>query len=250
MTVPEVPFSELLSDIVDHRGRSCSTSDTGFMPLIATNCVTNDRLYPSSDTAQYVSRETYDTWVGDHPQPGDLLFVWKGAPGRVAMVPEPVDFCIAQDMVVVRADPNRVYPKYLFAALRSPLVQARIAGMHGGAIVPHFTKGNFDKLSIPLPVKSVQVAIGDFYFQLSTRIEQNERTVGAVARLASTLDGALVPPPNASERADTVMGKLQELRAALVIESRRVAALRDYLLPRMMAGDPDVGALVVGDQAQ
>jgi type I restriction enzyme S subunit len=185
--IPEAPFTELLSDIVDNRGRSCPTGDQGFLPLIATNCVTNNSLYPKYDTSRYVSQQTYDTWFRGHPEPGDLLFVCKGSPGRVCMVPHPVDFCIAQDMVALRPDPARVYPRYLLAALRSSLVQARIAGMHVGTLIPHFKKGDFHKLLIPLPARPVQVAIGDFYFQLSAKVEQNERTAAAAVGLADSL---------------------------------------------------------------
>src|SRR4051812_40751752 len=104
MPTREVPFSQLLSNIVDNRGRTCPTDDYGSLPLIATNCVSNGQLYPSYDTSRYVSQHTFETWFRDHPRPGDLLFVCKGSPGRVCMVPDPVDFCIAQDMVAVRAD--------------------------------------------------------------------------------------------------------------------------------------------------
>jgi type I restriction enzyme S subunit len=185
--IPDAPFTELLSEIVDNRGRSCPTEAQGFLPLIATNCVTNNSLYPKYDTTRYVSRQTYDTWFRGHPEPGDLLFVCKGSPGRVCMVSQPVDFCIAQDMVAVRPDPARVYPRYLLAALRSPLVQARIAAMHVGTLIPHFKKGDFKKLLIPLPAKPAQVAIGDFYFQLSAKVEQNERTAAALVALADSL---------------------------------------------------------------
>lgn len=74
MKVDEIPFTELLSKIVDNRGRTCPTADTG-LPLIATNCVQNDLLYPAFEKVRYVSKETYDTWFRDHPEPGDLIFV-------------------------------------------------------------------------------------------------------------------------------------------------------------------------------
>src|SRR5437867_6589858 len=122
MEVEEVPFSKLLSEVIDNRGKTCPTADAG-IPLIATNCVRNDLLYPTYDTERSVSQETYDTWFRGHPKPGDILFVNKATPGRVCLVPNPVDFCIAQDMVAVRADPKKVYPKYLFAVLRSTKVQ-------------------------------------------------------------------------------------------------------------------------------
>jgi type I restriction enzyme S subunit len=184
MEVKETPFTELLSKIVDNRGRTCPTAETG-IPLIATNCIRNDLLYPAFEKVRYVSKSTYDTWFRGHPAPGDLVFVCKGTPGRVCMTPDPVSFCIAQDMVAVRADPKKVYPKYLFALLRSSQVQEKISNMHVGTLIPHFKKGDFDKLLLPIPDKKTQEAIGDAYFELSAKIELNRRmnaTLEAMAR--------------------------------------------------------------------
>src|SRR5438105_2254376 len=96
-----VSFTKLISAIVDNRGRTCPTAAAG-TPLIATNCVKNDGLYPVYEKVRYVDDGTYAAWFRAHPEPGDILFVCKGSPGNVAMVPDPVDFCIAQDMVAVR----------------------------------------------------------------------------------------------------------------------------------------------------
>ena len=115
MGFEEIPFSELLSNVVDNRGKTCPTADAG-IPLIATNCIRNELLYPTYDKVRFVSQHTYSTWFRGHPKPGDILFVNKATPGRVCLVPDPVDFCIAQDMVAVRADPRKIYPKFLFAA--------------------------------------------------------------------------------------------------------------------------------------
>jgi len=185
MEVEEVPFTELLSKIVDNSGRTCPTAETG-LPLIATNCVRNELLYPAFEKVRYVSKDTYDNWFRGHPIPGDLIFVCKGTPGRVCMTPDPVSFCIAQDMVAVRADPKKVYPKYLFALLRSAQVQAQIGNMHVGTLIPHFKKGDFDKLLLPVPTsRKIQETIGDGYFELSAKIELNRRmnaTLEAMAR--------------------------------------------------------------------
>lgn len=206
MTFRVVPFTDLLSAVVDNRGRTCPLGEPG-RPLIATNCVKNTGLYPTYDTVRYVDDETYSTWFRSHPMPGDILFVCKGAPGTVAMVPDPVDFCIAQDMVAVRADASRVYPRYLFAALRSGEVQSQIAAMHVGTMIPHFKKGDFDKLLIPLPPPSVQQAVGDTYVELSLKIESNRR----IASIAQHLADAVFSDSVAASRplqdvAEVVMG--------------------------------------------
>jgi type I restriction enzyme S subunit len=111
-------LADLAGKIVDNRGRTCPVGNEG-MPLIATNCIKDELLYPSYDTTRFVSPETYASWFRGHPEPGDLVFVVKGSPGRVCLAPDPVDFCIAQDMVAIRADPRKVYPKFLFAILRA-----------------------------------------------------------------------------------------------------------------------------------
>jgi type I restriction enzyme S subunit len=177
-------FEELLSFVVDNRGRTCPTATAG-LPLIATNCVSNEYLYPAKENVRYVDQDTYVHWFRAHPKPGDIIFVLKGAPGRCALVPDPVDFCIAQDMVAVRADRDKIDPKYLFAALRSPLIQASIDRMHVGTMIPHFKKGDFSKLLIPIPDRPIQEFIGNTHMALIEKIEANRRmneTLEAMAR--------------------------------------------------------------------
>lgn len=164
----------LLSRVVDNRGRTAPTADGG-IPLIATNCIKDDALYPVFEKVRYISQTTYESWFRGHPQPGDIVFVCKGSPGRVALAPDPVGFCIAQDMVAVCPDSDRVYPKYLFAVLRSSVIRRRIENMHVGTLIPHFKKGDFGNLLIPLVDEGLQRLIGDSYYELSTKIESNRR---------------------------------------------------------------------------
>jgi restriction endonuclease S subunit len=179
-----VPLDKLLSRVVDNRGKTCPTAESG-LPLIATNCVKNGRLFPILEKVRYVSDDTYRQWFRGHPEPDDLIFVTKGAPGQLCLAPDPINFCIAQDMVAMRANSAAVYPPYLFAALRSRQVQAAIVNMHVGTMIPHFKKGDFDKLLIPRPHRRMQQFIGDTYLLLSRKIELNRRmneTLEAMAR--------------------------------------------------------------------
>ncbi len=57
--------------------------------------------------------------------------------------------------------------------------------MHVGTMIPHFKKGDFNKLHIPFPDRSAQTVIGDLYLELSLKIELNRRmneTLEASAR--------------------------------------------------------------------
>ena len=169
-----VPLTELLSFIVDNRGKTVPTAPSGHK-LIATNCVTNNTLFPVYEKIRYLSEETYQTWFRAHPIPGDILFVNKGTPGRVCLVPDPVDFCIAQDMIALRADESKIYPKYLFAVLRSREIQQQIYNTNVGDVIPHFKKQFLNQLLIPIPGRSIQESIGDLYYVLSLKAERNKK---------------------------------------------------------------------------
>ena len=169
-----VPLTELLSFVVDNRGKTVPTAPSGHK-LIATNCVTNNTLFPVYEKIRYLSEETYQTWFRAHPIPGDILFVNKGTPGRVCLVPDPVDFCIAQDMIALRADESKIYPKYLFAVLRSREIQQQIYNTNVGDVIPHFKKQFLDQLLIPIPERSIQESIGDLYYVLSLKAERNQK---------------------------------------------------------------------------
>lgn len=181
-----VPLTELLSFVVDNRGKTVPTAPSGHK-LIATNCVTNNALFPVYEKIRYLSEETYQTWFRAHPIPGDILFVNKGTPGRVCLVPDPVDFCIAQDMIALRADESKIYPKYLFAVLRSREIQQQIYNTNVGDVIPHFKKQFLDQLLIPIPERSIQESIGDLYYVLSLKAERNKKINKNLMEQALTL---------------------------------------------------------------
>ena len=181
-----VPITELLSFIVDNRGKTVPTASCGHK-LIATNCVTNNTLFPVYEKIRYISDETYNTWFRSHPLPGDILFVNKGIPGRVCMVPDSVDFCIAQDMIALRADSKKIYNKYLFAVLRSREIQQQIYNTNVGDVIPHFKKQFLDQLLIPVPEWSIQKEIGDLYYTISLEAEYNKKINDNLQQQAQTL---------------------------------------------------------------
>jgi type I restriction enzyme S subunit len=179
-------FGQLLKKVVDNRGKTCPTASSG-IPLIATNCVKNENLYPVFEKVRYVSQDIFDHWFRGHPEPGDMIFVTKGTPGRVCWVPSPLNFCIAQDMVAIRADEKKIYPEYLFAALRSLNIQGEIENLHVGSLIPHFKKGDFNDLKIPILDQSIQRYIGDLYMKLSLKIDLLHRQNKTMEALAETL---------------------------------------------------------------
>ena len=193
------PLPEILSFIVDNRGKTVPTTENGHI-LIATNCIKNENLYPSYEKIRYLSEETYQNWFRAHPKPGDILFVCKGTPGRVCMVPDPIDFCIAQDMVALRANEAIVYNKYLLVVLRSARIQKQIEQTSVGDVIPHFKKSFFNQLLIPIPPMQIQRIIGDYYFVFSEKVEINNKINDNLQQQAAALFSSLYDRSNTEVR--------------------------------------------------
>jgi len=185
--IDEISLADALEFVVDNRGKTVPTDDNG-IALIATNCISNEHIYPQKLNIRYVSQDVFDNWFRAHPKPGDIILTNKGSNnGEVCLVPNTVDFCIAQDMVAVRADKKKIDPLYLFAALRSRLVQKRIKYLNVDAVIPHFKKTDFNKLLIPLPDRKSQEFIGEVYFNFSLKIDNLRRQNETLEKIAQTL---------------------------------------------------------------
>lgn len=180
-------LTALLTTIVDNRGKSVPTSDFGF-PLIATNCIKHISIYPTLENVRYVDEETKKKWFRAHPEPNDIIFVNKGTPGRVCLVPKPVTFCFAQDMVAFRCDPRKIDYQYLFAVLRSDYIQKKVENFHVGLVIPHFKKGDLDNLLIPrMATRAQELSVGQLYLTLSKKIECNNGIIAELEAMATTL---------------------------------------------------------------
>ena len=183
----EIPLSKTTKFIVDNRGMTAPTVTVG-IPLIATNCINNRALYPVFLNVRYISQDTYDNWFRAHAEPGDIILTLKGSQnGAVCLVPNPVNFAFAQDMVALRADENVIDPLFLFAALRTCDVQKQIKNMDVSGVIPHFKKSDFDKLILPYPEKSIQKIIGAIYFCLCNKIDLLHRQNKTLESMAETL---------------------------------------------------------------
>lgn len=172
-------IEDLITDTVDNRGRTVPTSDSG-IPLIATNCISNDSLYPQFKDIRYVSQEIHDEWFRDgHSKPNDIIFVNKGSPGQVCLVPSPVNFCFAQDMIALKINNKKIDFRYLLAVLRTKFMQEQIFAFHVGTLIPHLKKADFDSIIIPIPPKKLEKFIGVYYITISKKIDnlQNQNKV-------------------------------------------------------------------------
>ena len=180
-------FNELISDTIDNRGRTVPTSDYG-IPLIATNCISNDLLYPKFKDIRHISQKTHDEWFRNgHAEPNDIIFVNKGSPGQVCLVPSPVNFSFAQDMIGLKIDNKKIDFRYLLAVLRTKFMQEQIDAFHVGTLIPHLKKADFNSIIIPIPPKKLEVFIGEYYLTISRKIDNLKNQNQILEQIAQTI---------------------------------------------------------------
>ncbi len=228
MNNEKITLADALEFVVDNRGKTVPTTEKGF-PLIATNCISNDNLYPSFLNVRYVSTDTYNNWFRSHPLPDDIIITNKGSQnGAVCFVPNPVTFCIAQDMVALRAKRDLIYPKFLFAALRSQEVQNQIKNLNVDGVIPHFKKTDFNKLKLPNPCYKNQKIIGDFYFNFCEKINLNNQINQTLESIAQALFKSwfIDFDPVRAKVAANQEGKAPELAAMCAISGKSEVELQ------------------------
>lgn len=181
-----ISLTECLDKIIDNRGKTVPTCDYG-IPLIATNCISNEMLYPKFDKIRYISIYTYNTFFRDYLEPGDIIFVNKGTPGKVNMCPEPLNFMIAQDAIGLRVNNKIMDNKYLFYALRTNKVQTLIKNNCVGLIIPHFKKEFLNRIEIPYIDLKYQKKIGNILFMIDNQIEKNKTIIKKIEDLAKKI---------------------------------------------------------------
>jgi type I restriction enzyme, S subunit len=128
-----LPLRRIVDRFVDYRGATPEKATSG-VPLVTATNVSDGRV----DLAlgeQFVSEETYAEWMRrGFPTVGDVLLTTEAPLGEVAVIVEP-RVALAQRLILLKPNPRRVIPGFLYASLRSPRVQADLLSRATGSTV-------------------------------------------------------------------------------------------------------------------
>src|ERR1019366_4231983 len=92
---------------------------------------------------------------------------------------------INSGMVLLRADESKLWPRFLFQFVRSPLFKEQVAALTTGSAQPQLPIRDIRRVEIPLPPLAEQKAIAAVLGALDDKIELNRRmnaTLEAMAR--------------------------------------------------------------------
>ena len=151
---PMVPIGEIC-DLINGRAfkpQDWEGSDSGGLPIVRIqNLNTPDNRF------NYYTGEVRDRFIINE---GQLLFSWSGSRGTSfgAHIWNGGKAVLNQHIFKVGYDKARATKLYLFHALNKAVAQVE-ENLHGGVGLVHITKGNLERVQIPLPPLEVQQEI-------------------------------------------------------------------------------------------
>lgn len=169
----KMSIKEVLSAVVDNRGKTPPTQDKGFA-LLEVNAISPINKFPLYGAVRkHVSKEVYlSQFRSGHPKIGDVLIPTVGTLGAVSFVNRK-DCCIAQNVIAIRANKNIMENDFLYYTLRNPFVQKRLLNLDIGGVQPSIKVPHLMNLIIDVPPLNIQKAISRVLSVLDSKIEQN-----------------------------------------------------------------------------
>lgn len=172
----KVKLKDVISKIVDNRGKTPISSSSGDFKMIEINAIANDQKYPQyQQVRKFVSAEIYNNWFrSGHPQKGDILIPTVGTLNAIAIMNNE-QCCIAQNLIALRTDKNICDEEYLYYLLKFREVRTKLLNLDIGGVQPSIKVPHLLNLEINLPSLPTQQKIAAILSAFDDKIELNNK---------------------------------------------------------------------------
>ncbi|RJQ73316.1 MAG: restriction endonuclease subunit S [Desulfobacteraceae bacterium] len=162
-------------------------SDSGPIFLGIKNVTADGRLDFSD--IRHVSEEEFPKWIRRvKPQKDDIVFSYEATLHRYAIIPEDFHGCLGRRMALVRADKQKVHPRFLHYYFMSQKWFAVVeANIINGATVDRIPIKKFPDFGVAFPRKEIQKEIAGILSAYDDLIENNRRRIALLEQAARLL---------------------------------------------------------------
>ena len=217
----EYRLGDCIEFIIDNRGKNPPLSNNGY-ELIETISINSENKYPDySKISKFVSKDTYNNWFRKgHPKKGDILISTVGANiGRVSIMNENRG-CIAQNLIGLRTDKEKLVPDYLYYFLIKKSTQHTLSSLNIGSAQPSIKVPHLLNILINVPNIQRQEEIANILSSLDEKIEINTQINQTLEQIAQALFKSWFVD------FDPVRAKVQALSDGLSLEQAELAAMQ------------------------
>ena len=217
----EYRLGDCIEFIIDNRGKNPPLSNNGY-ELIETISINSENKYPDySKISKFVSKDTYNNWFRKgHPKKGDILISTVGANiGRVSIMNENRG-CIAQNLIGLRTDKEKLVPDYLYYFLIKKSTQHTLSSLNIGSAQPSIKVPHLLNILINVPNIQRQEEIANILSSLDEKIELNTQINQTLEQIAQALFKSWFVDFG------PVRAKVQALSDGLSLEQAELAAMQ------------------------
>ena len=141
------------------------------------------------DNTSYTNNENFDQRTSRAmPVPSDLIITREAPMGEVCIIPEGIECCLGQRMVLIKPHSEKVNNQFLLYALMSEFVQQQINKSKGtGSIVSNLRIPVLEELKIPKYDLGTQKKIGKILGDIDAKIELNNKINAELEAMAKLI---------------------------------------------------------------
>ena len=179
-------LSELCDSITDCHHSTPKWTDNGRLVIRNFN-IKKGRL--SLSDPSFTNDETFNERIKrKKPESGDLIITREAPMGEVCIIPEGLECCLGQRMVLLKPNKKKVLGSYLLYALQSEFVQTQIQKSDKtGSIVSNLRIPDLEQLNIPVFDTITQEKIGSILKNIDSKIEINNSINAVLEEMAKTI---------------------------------------------------------------
>ncbi|EOF5965216.1 restriction endonuclease subunit S [Salmonella enterica] len=143
-------------------------------PYIGIPQLKNGRI--SLEGARLISAEDFSHWRRKAlPMPNDVILSRRCNPGETAYVPEGLNIALGQNLVLLRATNENVYPPFLRWLAQGPAWWTQVNNfINVGAVFDSLKCADIPNFLVCLPPYNEQIKISEILYSLDKRIQINE----------------------------------------------------------------------------
>jgi type I restriction enzyme S subunit len=162
--------------IIDYRGKTPEKVLSG-TKLITSKVIKNSRILDNANF-EYIRDDKYEEVMRrGKPEFQDILFTTEAPLGEVALIKSDEKIAIAQRIILLRADQDKVIPDFLFYSLRGPIGYNRVQQKGTGTTVLGIKNPELKKVILPIPPLPTQQKIAKILSNYDDLIENNLKRI-------------------------------------------------------------------------
>lgn len=184
-------IKHLVHQIIDTEHKTAPFYQDGKYLVVRTSNIRDGELILKD--AKYTNYEAFKLWTRrGTPKYGDIMFTREAPAGEACLVPQDVNLCIGQRIVLFKVDKNKLNGQFGVYSLYAGVADQFISSLSQGSTVTHFNMSDIGNIPLVIPSIEEQENIVRYLGKETSKINQIINKVGKNINLLEEYKKSLI----------------------------------------------------------